>query len=191
MKKKTEGNPSLLSAIAGVTVFIVIMLNQELNSMCLEKNHSQYHCDTLTRSGEHIRHRMCCWSAVLTIVGTLMVTGNYQSHGPVARCSQYWMKSLQTDTRGRGAGDKHSSNTKTGSFMGRDLITYVQSCSKLRKTSLGNLETEDALQGSKPWPRRKPVAKTKKSNTRKSELPMESATSCKVQNHQCREAYGK
>ena len=71
--------------IAG-NFFIVITLNQELNSMCRLKNHSQYHSSALTLSGGRTRHWMCCWRAVLTIIGTSTVAGN---HGPVSRSSEY------------------------------------------------------------------------------------------------------
>ena len=81
----------------GIT-FIVVTLNQELSSMC-RKMTSQYHCDTLTWSGEkkQVLSWTCCWKAVLTILGTLVVTGIHRSFGPVSRSSK---KHLQTDTCG-------------------------------------------------------------------------------------------
>ena len=42
---------------------IVTTLNQEVNSVCLMKNHSQSHCDMLTWSGEQILPWMCWWNA--------------------------------------------------------------------------------------------------------------------------------
>ena len=78
------------------------IIRHHVNTMCRMKDHSQYHPSTLKLSGGPIQHWMCCWKAVLTITGTLMVDRNYRSHGPVSRSSQYWLEILQTDTRGPG-----------------------------------------------------------------------------------------
>ena len=55
-------------------IFIVITLNQELNSVCLRQNNSQDHSSTSMLSGGRIRLRMCCWKAVLPIIGTTLDT---------------------------------------------------------------------------------------------------------------------
>ena len=44
-----------------------------------EESFSQYHSSALTLSGGRIRHWMCCWRDVLTIIGTLTVAGNHRS----------------------------------------------------------------------------------------------------------------
>ena len=58
MKDDSEVRNDFLSIEGNVT------LNQELNSICQRKNHSQDHCDILTWSGEQTQPRMCCWTAV-------------------------------------------------------------------------------------------------------------------------------
>ena len=65
---------------------IVIILSQELNSMCLKKIIPDTHCDMLTWPGEHILLWMCGWRAEKTIIGTLMRIDVYRSHGPDSRC---------------------------------------------------------------------------------------------------------
>ena len=81
------------------STFVVIILNQELSSTCPRKNHSQHHCDTLTLSGGRIQLWMCCWNAILIVIGTLMVTGANGNLGLFSRSSQNEMKNSQTDIR--------------------------------------------------------------------------------------------
>ena len=82
---RTTVKPEMIFGPSLGIIFIVITLNQELNSMCRLKNHSQYHSSALTLSSGRMQHWMCCWRAVLTIIGTSMVAGN---HGPVSRSSE-------------------------------------------------------------------------------------------------------
>ena len=86
-----------------VIKFVVITKNQEFSSTCRRKKHSQYYCDTLTLSDGRIRHWMCRWNAVLTIIGTLMRLETYRSHGPGSRSSSYKMKNVLTDICGPGS----------------------------------------------------------------------------------------
>ena len=51
----------------------------------VRKEHSQYHCDTWTWSGQHTRPWMCCKKAVLMITGTWMRIETYRNHGRVSR----------------------------------------------------------------------------------------------------------
>ena len=67
--------------------------------------------------------------AVLTIIGTLMVTGNYRNLGPVSHSSQCWMKSLQMHTRGPG-GVLPNLRQHPGP------ITYDQKCSEVCRTAV-------------------------------------------------------
>ena len=64
--------------------------------LCPRKNHSQ------SWSGEQVLPRMCCWTAVQTIIGTLMATGNCLNLGLASRNSLYWTKNLQMGAHGPG-----------------------------------------------------------------------------------------
>ena len=88
-------------SIAGNYIYRHHVEPRSFYSFCADRRiHSQHHSKTLMFSGGRILRWMCCWKAVLTIIGTRMVTGIYPTFGPVSRSSQYRMKILQTDTRG-------------------------------------------------------------------------------------------
>ena len=50
-----QGGPKRFFGRSKGSTSIVTTLNEEVNSTCPRKNHSQHQCDTWTRSGEHIR----------------------------------------------------------------------------------------------------------------------------------------
>ena len=74
--------------------FIVITLNQVFNALCRLKSHSQCHCDTKTWSGGRMRRWMCCWKAVSTIIGTLIVAWIYWGLRP-DHCGQKFNQKYQ------------------------------------------------------------------------------------------------
>ena len=176
---------------------IVITLNQELNSTWRKKNHSQYHFNTLTLSGGRIRHWMCCWKAVLMIIWTLMLIGIHRKNGPVSRTSRYWMKNLQTETRGPGTGQQefqqHQDPIIYGQRFGEDCLKQLNaeknSSGPLNNRSSIMLESWEASISS-IWMRLS-SRETMKNARKKLKLPMEAATPCKVRKLEHGEAYGE
>ena len=83
--------------------------------------------------------------AVLTLVGTLMVNGNYLNLGPVSHSSQCWMKSLQMHTRGPGGG-----LPKFRQHPGP--ITYDQECGQVCRTAVNKTNN-----GIRLWKSRSPT----------------------------------
>ena len=102
----------------------------------------------LTLSGGRIRHWMCCWKVILTIIGTLKVVWICRSRGPVSRCSLCWRKKPPDGCSVvRVVADKNSSNIKIRSFLTRDLARNVESSSTKRHAALGfwrKSEVDDA-----------------------------------------------
>ena len=56
---KDEAEAEMTSGQWKATSFVVTTSNQELNSMCRKKNHSQYHFDSLMWSGGRTQPWMC------------------------------------------------------------------------------------------------------------------------------------
>ena len=79
--------------------------------------------------------------AVLTLVGTLMVTGNYLNLGPVSHSSQCWMKSLQIHVV-RVEVYQSSGNIQAPLLMTRSAVKYVAQLSTKRTTAFGSGKAE-------------------------------------------------
>ena len=72
----------------------------ESNRTSRLKNHSLFHCNTLTLPELPKQFWMWCRRNILTITGTLMATENCRMHGQDSRDSLYWMRNHLMDIHG-------------------------------------------------------------------------------------------
>ena len=90
--------PKVIFGLSQEISFPVIMWKPESNCTCRLKNHSKFHCNTLTLP----RRWMWCRRNILTITGMLMEEETCRIHGQVSRDSFYWMRSHLMDIHGPG-----------------------------------------------------------------------------------------
>ena len=109
-RKKMTLKPVTIFGRSKEIAFIVIVSNLEFSSTCRRKNHSQYHCDTLTWSGLHRQTWTCCKKAEWTIIGTLKWIEIDRNQ--VSRSSQNWKRNTPKDFCGPGAASKNSKMTR-------------------------------------------------------------------------------
>ena len=138
----------------------------------------------MTLSGGRIPQWMCCWKAS-------------RSLGRVSRSSQFWMKNVQTDTRGQGGGwqkfkqrqDPIIHGQRCGQGWQRQLNEEKNSNGRLNNRSSTMPESWEAstFLVQKIWSARKPL----KNAPHNWNCPCDQECLCKVQNFQRREACGK
>ena len=164
-----------------------------ISTLIQERNHSQFHYDTLTWPELRVRPWMWCLNAAWTIIGMSRETETYQMRGRVSHDSPYWMKNLQTGTHGRGAGDKKGKQHP-------GLITCGQRYGKIRQKQLNDKKSRSGLP-KKPKldnagglrgiyfidPADAEFKETIKNAWRKLEVPMPAAMPCKIRGRKYKE----
>ena len=176
---------------------IVITLNQEWNSTCRTKGHSQYHSNTLTLSGGGILPWMCCWKAAVD--DNWNVDGGLDLSEPWTGFNMEWnwLKFLQTDTRGAGGGWRKFKQRQGLIIDGQKFGQECQKAAQRREKqhwAVERLKLDSARKLRGIYfidPNDREFRKHIKNARKKLESPVESAMPCKVQNLRHGETWGK
>ena len=129
------------------TTFTVITMNREPNYTRQEKNHSQFHFDTLTWPEQQARTRMWCLNAALTCIGISKETETDHIRGQGSHDSPFWKGNFQKGIHGPECGWRRN-DIQAWLLWARDMERHVRSSATKRKTKVGNRKTES-------WQRRK------------------------------------